>query len=341
MWDFSLRQSMSLLVRTMPFILLRCAVYFGITLAYILMTGIGAGIGYGIGGLGNEGFQAAAALWGGVAGFGLTGGILYFLREYILYTVKAGHIAVMVQLLDEGELPSGKSQISYASHIVKNRFAQTNVLFAMDILIKGVVNAITGLVQGISNILPIPGVNQMMGVVKAFLRISVGLIDEVILAYIIRTNSQNPWLSSRSALVLYGQNATAMLKNAAWLTLIIYGLSFLVFLIMLAPAAALVYFMPGGWSAAGVIFALLFAWAIKAALIEPFAIACLLQSYFHVTAGQTPNPEWEARLDQVSNKFKELKDKAAAWKQPKDDSATSTDGPDESTEASQTKEATL
>ena len=54
MWDFSLGKSFSLLARTMPFILLRCGVYFGITLAYILMTGVGAGVGYGIGGFGDE-----------------------------------------------------------------------------------------------------------------------------------------------------------------------------------------------------------------------------------------------------------------------------------------------
>ncbi len=246
MWDFSLRQSISLLARTMPFILLRCAVYFGISLAYILMTGVGAGVGYGIGGFWDESTQAAAALWGGVAGFGLLGGVLFFAREYLLYTVKAGHIAVLVQLLDGGELP----------------------------LIKGVVNAITGLVQGIGSF--IPGMQQMMGVVRAFLRISVGLIDEVILAYIIRTDSDNPWLASRSALVLYGQNGTIMLKNAAWLTLFTYGLAFVVFLVMLAPAAALVYLMPGTWSAGGMLFALLFAWAVKVAVIEPFAIACLL-----------------------------------------------------------------
>lgn len=314
MWDFSLRQSINLLARTMPFLLLRCAVYFGITLAYILMTGVGAGVGYGIGGFWDESTQAAAALWGGVAGFGLLGGVLFFAREYLLYTVKAGHIAVLVQLLDGGEIPQGRSQISYASQVVKSRFAQTNTLFAMDLLIKGVVNAITGLVQGIGSF--IPGMQQMMGVVRAFLRISVGLIDEVILAYIIRTDSDNPWLASRSALVLYGQNGSVMLKNAAWLTVFTYGLSFVVFLIMLAPAAALVYLVPGAWSAGGMLFALLFAWAVKVAVIEPFAIACLLQAYFHAIKDQTPNPEWEARLDKVSNKFGELKGKAQTWVQP-------------------------
>lgn len=319
MWNFSLKQSLHLLLRTMPFILLRCAVYFGITLAYILITGIGAGVGYGIGALGGEGFQAMAAFWGGLIGFGLVGAVLYFLREYLLYTVKAGHIAVLVQLMDTGSLPQGRSQITHASQIVKERFTQTNVLFAMDLLIKGVINAITGVVQGLSSVLPIPGVQQFMNIVRAFLRIAVGLLDEVILAYVIRTNSQNPWLASRSALVLYGQNAVVMLKNAAWLTAFTYGLAFVVFLIMLAPAAALVYFMPGAWSAAGMLFALLFAWAIKAALIEPFAIACLLQAYFNVTQGQTPSPEWEARLDGVSDKFGELKEKAKTWVQPETD----------------------
>ncbi len=316
MWDFSISQSISLLVRTMPFILLRCAVYFGIALAYILITGVGAGIGYGIGGFGDEGFQGSATLWGGVAGFGVVGAIVFFAREYLLYTVKAGHIAVLVRLMDGEDLPQGRSQISYASKVVKKRFAQTNMLFAMDLLIRGVVTAITGLVQGIANFLPIPGLQQLMGVVKAFLRIAVGLIDEVILAYIIRTDSDNPWLASRSALVLYGQNATVMLKNAAWLTLFTYGLSLVVFLVMLAPAAALVYMIPGAWSAGGMVFALLFAWAIKAAVIEPFAIACLLQAYFKTIEGQAPNPEWEARLDKVSNKFGKLKDKAQAWVQP-------------------------
>ncbi len=316
MWDFSIGQSISLLARTMPFILLRCAVYFGITLAYILMTGVGAGIGYGLGGLGDESFQASATLWGGVAGFGVVGAVLFFAREYLLYTVKAGHIAVLVRLIDGEELPQGRSQIAYASQIVKQHFAQTNVLFAMDMLIKGVIKAVTGLVQGISSFLPIPGLQQLMGLVKAFLRIAVGLIDEVILAYIIRTNSDNPWLASRTALVLYGQNAPVMLKNAAWLTLFTYGIALLVFFLMLVPAAALVYLMPGAWSAGGMVFALLFAWAVKVAVIEPFAIACLLQAYFKTIQDQTPNPEWEARLDKVSNKFGELKGKAQTWIQP-------------------------
>jgi hypothetical protein len=313
MWDFSIGRSIGLMRQTMPFLVFRILVYFGIAVGYVLATGTGAGIGWGIGGFGDEGFQASAALWGGGIGFAICAGVLYFMREYLLYVVKAGHIAVMVELIDGRELPDGKGQIGYAKDIVTARFGEASVLFAVDQLIKGVVNAITGLVQGLLMIIPIPGLDRIMGVVRAYLKLAVGLVDEVILAHGIRNRTDNPWGSAKEALVLYGQNAKPMLRNAAWLTLFTWGLSMIVFLIMLAPAAAVVYLIPGAWSAGGVVFALVFAWAVKVAVIEPFAIACLLQAFFKITAGQTPNPEWEAKLEGASEKFKKLGERAANW----------------------------
>lgn len=313
MWDFSISRALGLMGQTMPFIVLRVAVYFGMAAAYVIVTGTGAGIGWGVGAFGDEGFRTGAIFWGGAIGFGLTAGVLYFLRDYVLYIVKAGHIAVLVELLDGRSMPEGKSQVSYATSVVKQRFGEASVLFAIDQLVKGVLKVITGLVQGFASLLPIPGLQQITGLLRAFLNIAVGFVDEVILAYAIRMGSTNPWQSARTALVLYGQNYKPMLKNAAWLTIIVYGLSFLVFLLMLAPAAALVYFIPGAWSAGGFVFALIFAWAVKAALIEPFAITCMMDVYFRTIEGQSPNPEWDAKLSGVSKKFNTLKDKAAGW----------------------------
>jgi hypothetical protein len=310
MWDFQAGRALSLMRQTAPFILFRIIVYFGIAVAFVVSTGVGAGIGWGIGAFGDEGFRANTTFWGGIFGFGAVWAVVYFVREYILYIVKAGHIAVLVELLDGRELPQGRGQIEHARAVVAERFAQASVLFAVDQLIKGVLRAITGLVRGIVSLLPLPGARQLVSIVHAFLRIAVGFIDEVILAYLIRTRSTNPWEGARTALVLYGQNYKVMLKNAAWLTLFVYGLSIVVFLVMLAPAAALVYLIPGAWSAGGLVFAILFAWAVKAALLEPFAITCLMQVYFRTIEGQQPDPEWEARLAQMSDKFRELKDRA-------------------------------
>lgn len=313
MRDFSISQALGLMRRTAPFLMFRVIVYFGITAALVIMTGTGAGLGWGVGNFGDEEFRASATGYGALGGFGLTAGVIFFLRDYLLYIVKAGHIAVMVELMAGGEVPDGRSQIEYAKGVVKDRFGQASALFVLDRVIKGVVGAITGLVQGLMSFLPIPGLDNIMGVVRAYLRVAVGLVDEVILAHAIKTRATNPWDSAREALVLYGQNARPMLVNAAWLTAIVYGLSFVVFLLMLAPAAAIVYLIPGAWSAGGLVFAVIFAWAVKAALIEPFAIACLLQVFFKVTEGQHPNPEWEAKLEKLSDKFRGMAAKASAW----------------------------
>lgn len=314
MWDFSVARALGVMVRTAPFILFRILVYFGITAALIIVTGTGAGVGYGVGLFGDADFQATSTFWGGAAGFGLTAGVIFFFRDYILYLVKAGHLAVMVELLDGKQVPGGQGQITYAKTVVTQRFGQSSALFALDQLIKGVINVITALVQGLMAILPIPGLDRIMGAVRAYLRLAVGLVDEVILAHAIRTRSENAWEAAHDGLVLYAQNARPMLVNAAWLTLITWILAALVFLVMLAPAAGVVWLMPGDSAAGMFIFAIVFAWAVKAALIEPFALACMLQVFFKVTEGQEPNAEWRGRLTQASEKFRTLGEKAVGWR---------------------------
>ena len=55
------------------------------------------------------------------------------------------------------------------------------------------------------------------------------------------------------------------------------------------------------------------AWTVKAALIEPFAIAAMMDVYFRVIEGQSPDPAWNDRIGQVSKKFRDLKERAANW----------------------------
>lgn len=313
MWDFSISKALGLMMRTAPFLLFRIVVYFGITAALIIVTGTGAGVGYGVGLFGDDDFLATSTFWGGAVGFGLTAGVIFFFRDYILYLVKAGHIAVMVELLDGKQVPGGQGQIAYARQVVTERFGQASALFALDVLIKGVINVVTGLLEGIFSILPIPGVDRLMGALRAYLRLAVGLIDEVILGHAVRTRSENAWEAAHDGLVLYAQNARPMLINAAWLTLITWVLALVVFLVMLAPAAAVVWLLPGDSSAGMFVFAVVFAWAVKAALIEPFAVACMLQVFFQVTEGQEPMPEWKGRLTRASDKFRQLGERAVSF----------------------------
>jgi hypothetical protein len=313
MWDFSIGRTLGLMGKTLPFIVFRIIVYFAIALAYVLVTGVGVGIGWGVGAFGDPEFRIGAMTWGGIIGFAATAGTIFFLREYLLYMVKAGHIAVLVELLEGRDIPQGQSQINYAGDMVRRHFAEAHVLFGVDLLVRGVLAAILGLIQGIAAFLPIPGLQNVLALVRAFLRLAIGLMDEVVLGYLFRSGATNPWQEAQTALVLYAQNYKVMLKNAAWLTIITYVLAFVVFLLMLAPAAAIVWFIPNAWGAGGFVFALLFAWAVKAALLEPFAIAAMMEVYFKVIEGQTPDPAWDERIGQVSRKFRELREKAANW----------------------------
>ncbi|MCC0038197.1 MAG: hypothetical protein H6893_04240 [Brucellaceae bacterium] len=312
MWDFDIGRTLGIMARTWPFILLRMVVYFSITLAYVLATGAGAGVGFGVGyAFEEQGGPGAFAFWGGLVGFGLVSAFVYWVREYILYIVKAGHIAVMVRLIDGQDIPGGQMQITYARDIVTDRFAEANVLFVLDQLIKGVVRVITGLLGGIAAFLPIPGLQGLVRFANTVIRLSLTYVDEIILGYNIRMESTEPFESGRRGIVLYAQNGTTMLKNAVWLAIFLWVLSFAVFLVMIAPAGAVLYMMPGQLGGWAFVLAVVFAWAIKAALLEPFAIAALMQVYFRVIEGQEPNPEWDRRLTEASKDFRKLRDRAA------------------------------
>jgi hypothetical protein len=314
MWDFSLTKTFSVMLRSMPFILLRMAIFFGITFAFIFATGTGGAIGYGVGRISSDpSTQGTFAFWGSIVGFGFVSVVLFWIREYILYIVKAGHIAVMVELLLGNEVPQGRGQIEYAKAVVTERFVETNVLFVLDQLIKGVIGAVTGLIGGIAAFLPIPGLNGLVSFIHSVIRLSLTYVDEIILGYAIKTGSTNPWENARNGIILYAQNGKVMVKNAIWLSIFMWIISIAVFLLMLAPAAALLVMFPGqagGWA---FVVAIVFAWAFKAALLEPFAIAALMDVYFRVIEGQQPNAQWESRLNEASGKFRDLGDKASEW----------------------------
>ena len=323
--DFKIGEIISLMMRTLPFLIFRFLIYFGITLAYVLLTGIGAGIGYGIGMIGGE--PGAFSFFGGLIGFGIMSAIAYLLREYLLYMVKAGHIAVLVELMQGKEIPGGRGQIDYAQSVVRERFAESSVLFGIDQLIKVVLRAFNRMFFTVAAFLPIPGLRNVVKFINTVVNLSLTYLDEVILAHNIRTRSDNPWASSRTALILYAQNYKTFLKNAFWLAFVIWGLTFLVFLMILVPVGIVVNFIPAVAGPLTLIMAVILAWGIKQAVIEPIGMTALMQVFFKVTEGQQPNPEWESKLEGVSKKFGEFKTRAMDWERENPGSTAPTTEP--------------
>jgi hypothetical protein len=314
MWDFSFGRALSMTLQTLPFIVLRLIVYAGIALAYVLTVGIGGALGWGFGHLGsNPDAHVTGAFWGSAIGFGLVSGALYFAREYILYLMKAAHIAVLVEVYDGKPIPQGQSQIGYGATFVKTHFAESSVLFGVDQLIKGVLRSLFGTINFLTAFLPIPAVQQLVRLIETVIRMSLTYVDEIILAYLIRTGTKNPWSTARDGVILFAQNYMHFLKNAAWLSVMMWAFTFVLFIVFLAPAGALVALVHSSSSFWAFGFAVVLAVAVKKAVMEPIAIAALMQVYFKEIEGQTPNPEWSAKLESVSAKFRDLGQKAAGW----------------------------
>ncbi|MGE3366112.1 MAG: hypothetical protein AB7I34_22005 [Rhizobiaceae bacterium] len=313
MWDFSIGRSLSLVLQTWPFVLFRVFVYTLITIGYLFAIGAGGGVGWGVGHISSDpSGPLSFAFGGGAIGFGVAWLVLYWIREYILYVVKAGHVVVMVHAMDGRPIPGAFDQISYARQVVTERFAEANALFVLDQLIKGVLRTISGIFRGLGALLPIPGLQTLIGFINAVIALALTYADEVVLAYNIRSGVNDPWTTSRHALVLYAQNGKSILKNAFWLAIFIWIIGIVFFVLALSPAAYFVYLMPGQFAGWSFVIAIICTWAFLAAFVEPFAIASLMQAYFKVIEGQAPDPEWDATLAEKSRQFRELKDKAIA-----------------------------
>jgi len=93
-------------------------------------------------------------------------------------------------------------------------------------------------------------------------------------------------------------------------------ISYLPFVITLLVFAAPVAFLvnifsaqAAGWA---LIITLVLAWLVKVSVGDSFAMAAIIAAYYHETKDLSPDPEMSRRLEGVSDKFGELKQKAEA-----------------------------
>lgn len=302
MWDFRLCSAIGLALKTLPFIALRLAVLGAVALTYILAISIGAILGSLIW---ASQIVFSGAFTGGFIGFMLVSVGLYFARSYLFYMVKAAHISVLLAMMDGQTIPA-RNQITYGIDAVKKRFGVTAVLFGIDMLIRGVLRALFGTINVFSAALPVPMMQNLVRLAENVVRLSLTYVDEVILAYLIRHEDDNPWAAGQDGLVLYAQNYPRLLKNAAWLAVFLWLATTILFVFLVMMAAVALSAFSATVAAWGMVAAFVLAWAIKRAVFETVAIAALMQVYFVTTAGQSPDPAWKARLERTTEKFRKL-----------------------------------
>jgi hypothetical protein len=303
--------ALSLVMRTLPYALARFVIlltFSTVTIIWLLATfGVGSWLGARL-----HPFVGLAWIVGLLGTYGY---LWWFVVRYGLYLVQAGHIAVLTELVTKGRVENGAvGMFDYGRRVVTERFGQVNLLFAMQLLVRGVVRAFNRTLDWLSHLLPIPGLSSVVGIVNAVVRAATTYIDETIFSYNLARGDENPWRSSKDALIYYCQNSMEILKTAAWVVVLDKVLTVVVWAVMLIPAGLLLFVLPSslkpGGMLLGFVIAALFASNIRQAFLKPIFLTMVMTKFHVVVRGQPINAEWDERLSGVSSKFRDLKEKA-------------------------------
>jgi hypothetical protein len=308
-------EAVGLLLKTMPFLIVRLGILLGLSIAGLVWWAIlVAGVVF---------FGARSALLGWIWFFVFAGVFGWFWRgviRYFLYLIKAAHIAVLTELITTGRIGNGsESMFEYGKRVVKDRFGEVNVMFGLDVLIDGIVRAFNNSLNWVASLVPVPGLQSIMGVVNAILRASTTYIDETIFSYNLARGDENLFRSSKDGLIYYAQNAKEILKTGLWAVGLDKLLTAIVWVIFLVPVFAITYLLGGGawwFTVSAFVFAAVFAADVHSALLKPLFLTMVMVKFHSLAQAQPINPEWDSRLSDVSDKFRELKQKAEGFMGP-------------------------
>lgn len=302
---FHFGEAFSLLLQTTPYLLVRTGIYAVLGLAMALYFGLLL--------IFMKIFGGAGALIV-LIGLGILVGLLRLAKRYALYLVDAGHIAVVTRLMTRGSLPEGVGQFQYGKETVTHMFKEVSVLFLVDQLVDGVIRTINRTVSAITDLLPLPGIEGLITIAERIINFSLTYVDETILSYNFARGDENIWESARRGLILYAQNWKPILITAVGCTVASFVAFIAAFLLLLVPFGFLSVMTHNEtlrFFYVAAAFAL--AYGLKLALFKPFFQTCTILTFSRAIAGQVPNPQWEQRLDAVSDKFRDLRARAADY----------------------------
>lgn len=303
--DLQLGRAFQLVMRTTPYIGYRALIYGLICLGGIVYLAILGLIGWIFG---------AAAFWVLLiltVGLGAVLNLGRLLGTYVLYMLRAGHVALITELVQKGEIPGGASQTAWAKERVMGYFKELSVLAFVDQVVEGIIRAVNRRLVNVMSALPVSGLE---GAGKAGTRIvdfSLKYVDEAIIAHTFRTENPNVYDAARSGVLLYCESWKAILKNAVVLTLLSCIFVIAATVMFLIPFGALaLLFETQAIRFVLFVMAVFLGVGLKWILWDPIACTSTILTFLHETEGKEPNPEWEERIEQVSSQFKELKQRA-------------------------------
>ena len=229
-------------------------------------------------------------------------------EHFVGYLLKTGHVAVVTTIVTTGKVP--EDQFAYGKEIVMKNFPTAAAYFAVDKLVSGAVKEINKGLDVVGNLLgKLPGMESVVSFLQSFVSIALGNVDECCLAYTFYRTDQSALESSADGVVIYFQNWKTVLKDAlkvTFITMLVSAIAWIILMVILVGILA-VTGMPG-FNAFFVafIFAILTVIIVKSAVMDSYAMVCMVCSYMQVAPTTELTFDLYDKLCKLSSKFKSL-----------------------------------
>lgn len=235
----------------------------------------------------------------------VTGIVYNIINRYFGYMIKAGHVAIIATAVTTGQIP--ENQMEAAKTMVKERFATSNVYFAVDSLVGGAVRQLQRGLDKVDNTIGklVPGASYVIQFAKVFIGIALGYVDECCLGYTFIKKEQGAFKSACDGVVIYFQNWKTLLKNAAKMALVVVIVTALAWIIPFAVFGAIFKAVEVSMVFAFFI-ALIVALFLKSAFVDSYMMVKMMVSYMEVAPSTEITFDLYDKLCKLSSKFKSL-----------------------------------
>ena len=165
--------------------------------------------------------------------------------RYMLHLLACGHVAVLTELITHGEVGNGSEpMLAYGRRVVTERFGQVNALFAMNMLVRGILQAFHRTLDWIGELLPHPrpGEPGQPGQHRAACGHALPGQGDPVLQPGAQRRRSVAGRARRHCLLLPERQADP--EDAVWIVILERVLTFLLWLVLLAPAALITLLLP-------------------------------------------------------------------------------------------------
>lgn len=236
--------------------------------------------------------------------FGLLGVLILnaivssIIEHYVTYMFKYGAVHAIATACMTGSV--SPTYFNDSVDFIKNSFLKANVYLVVDRMVGRAVRGVTRLVNFVLGFLP----DNIKGIVDTFINAYLNYIDECCLAYSICRPTENVGKTSCDGIVLYYQNAKAMLKPAAKVVLRKYLTVGIFYVVGLACLLIPIY----GFNYVIAVMVILIGLSIYEPYLNHHILCDLIPDYLSYALHNEPQTDVYSKLQKV-NPFRKLQEK--------------------------------